>query len=86
MSAFWLVAVILVLMGFAYQYGAAKSRKVAAETGARMHSLPTHYGALVALWCGVPALAILLLFTVFEGGLIRAPVSAATLRLLAAPY
>ena len=72
MSAFWLVAAILVLMGFAYQYGAARSRKVAAETGTRMHSLPTHYGALVALWCGVPALAVLLLFTVFEGGLIRA--------------
>lgn len=76
MSAFWLVAAILVLMGFAYQYGAARSRKVAAETGARMHSLPSHYGALVALWCGVPALAILLLFTVFEGGLIRALVAA----------
>lgn len=76
MSSFWLIAAVLVVMGIAYQYGAAKSRAVAAQTGTKMHSLPSHYGALVALWCGVPALAILLLFTVFEGGLVRALVEA----------
>ncbi|HWL04081.1 MAG TPA: phosphate ABC transporter permease subunit PstC [Xanthobacteraceae bacterium] len=75
MSIWWLVIVVLAAMGFAYQSGAAKSRKLAAAGGAKLHSLPTHYGALVALWCGIPALVILLLFLAFEGDLIRAMVA-----------
>lgn len=74
MSSFWLIVVVLAVMGFAYQFGATKSRKVA-RSGARLHSLPTHYGVLLALWCGVPALAVLLLFAVFEGNVIRAIVA-----------
>ncbi|MGE8940621.1 phosphate ABC transporter permease subunit PstC [Leptospira interrogans] len=77
MSSFWFIATILIVMGFAYQYGVSKSRSVAAaHAGTKLHSLPTQYGTLVALWCGVPALAILLLFGVFEGGVIRSLVEA----------
>ncbi len=72
MSSFWLVAVVLAVMALAYQFGTMKSRRMAAQPGVRLHSLPTHYGTLVALWCGIPALAVLLLFMVFEGNLIRA--------------
>ena len=75
MSSFWLTVAILVAMGFAYQLGTAKSRAVAARSGTKLNSLPTHYGALVALWCGVPAIAVLLLFWIFEGGVIRALVA-----------
>ena len=75
MSSFWFIIVILTVMGFAYQYGVSKSRAVAAKSNTRLHSLPSHYGMLVALWCGVPALAVLLLFMAFEGNLIRALVA-----------
>ncbi len=76
MSTLWLVLVILAVMGFAYRFGAARSLRAAAGSGLKLHSLPTHYGVLVALWCGVPALAVLLLFQLFEGNLIRAMVAA----------
>lgn len=71
MSTFWLIVAVLILMGFAYQFGTARSRVVANRSGKKLHSLPTHYGVLVALWCGVPALAVLLAFSIFEGSLIR---------------
>ncbi len=76
MSSFWFIAAILIVMGFAYRLGAAKSRVVAAQSGTKMHSLPSQYGALVALWCGIPALAILLMFGIFESSVIRALVQA----------
>jgi len=76
MSTIWLIVAILTAMGFAYQFGTVKSRRVAAASGAKLHSLPTHYGVLVALWCGLPALAVLLFFWVFEGSIIRALVTA----------
>ena len=74
MSTFWLITAVLILMGFAYQFGATRSRSIASSSGQKLHSLPTHYGMFVALWCGVPALAVLLIFAVFEGTLIRAAV------------
>lgn len=36
----------------------------------RQHSLPTHYGYMVALWCVLPALAFLLLWKLFEPAII----------------
>jgi phosphate transport system permease protein len=71
MTSLWLILAVLAIMGFAYQLGVSKSRKVAAQSSTRLHSLPSHYGMLVALWCGIPAITVLLLFILFEGGLIR---------------
>jgi phosphate transport system permease protein len=36
-----------------------------------MHSLPEHHGILLALWCGVPALVALALWTAFERPLLH---------------
>ncbi len=35
-----------------------------------MHSLPGHYGYMVAIWCALPALALMLLWTLFDGPII----------------
>ena len=59
------LAVLLLVMALAYRLGLARSLRVAkAAGGARaLHSRPVHYGVLAALWCGVPALVVLLLWT-----------------------
>jgi phosphate transport system permease protein len=54
------IAVLLALLAFGYQYGLRRSRSVARASGERLHSLPTHYGVWVALWCGVPSLVVLI--------------------------
>lgn len=74
MNNWLLVCVLLITMGFAYQFGLARSKSVAAGGPGRMHSRPGYYGLLVALWCGVPALAVFMLWSAFEPNIIRASV------------
>ncbi|MBP5981955.1 MAG: phosphate ABC transporter permease subunit PstC [Halomonas sp.] len=63
MSNLALIATLLVMMALAYHLGLTRSRAMAAEHDVRMHSRPGYYGVLVALWCGLPALAIFLLWS-----------------------
>lgn len=60
MSSLWIAAILLVLLGIAYQGGASRSRQVARATGGRLHSRPQYHGALVALWALVPFLTVTL--------------------------
>ena len=43
-----------------------------AADGAAMHSLPSYHGAYVAIWVGVPALVLVLLWLLFQNGVIDA--------------
>lgn len=63
-----LIIVVLILLGGGYLLGRNRARAIAGQ-GMKLHSLPTHYGALVALWTGLPPLLLLLLW-----GLAEAPV------------
>ena len=56
------VALIIVLLGLcAWAFHAGRGRALRAVGGRRqaLHSLPGHYGAYVALWCGIPALLVI---------------------------
>ncbi len=68
-----LILVLLILTALAYRFG--KGRSVAVVGGAKgvrnLHSLPSYYGLLTAIWCALPALAVLALWNVFDHGLIR---------------
>jgi phosphate transport system permease protein len=56
-----LAGLLVLLAGGAFVAG--RSRALAlAETSAGMHSRPQYHGYYVALWCGLPALALLLLW------------------------
>jgi phosphate transport system permease protein len=64
-------ALLVVLVGLAMVgYVMGKSRAIATVGGNRgvrnLHSLPSYYGALTALWCAVPAVAILLIWITFQ--------------------
>ncbi len=63
-----LIIAVLILLGGAYLLGRNRARAIASQ-GMRLHSLPTHYGALMALWTGLPPLLLLLIW-----GLAEAPV------------
>ncbi len=56
---------LLVLLSLGYQVGVTRGRAVAASAQRSMHSRPSYHGLMVALWCAIPALLILLLWTVF---------------------
>lgn len=60
MSATTLVLVVLILSVIAYRFGRARSFSVVGgRRGQRdLHSLPSYYGLLTALWCGLPALLV----------------------------
>ena len=68
-----LIGVLLALIAVAYQIGLSKSRKLAGQGNntANLHSRPGYYGALVALWCGIPALLILLVWNIVEPNILR---------------
>ena len=63
---------ILLLTSAAYFLGRKRAFAVAGDrTGLmQMHSRPTYYGALTAMWCGIPALIVFSAWSVFESGII----------------
>ncbi|MCF6291750.1 MAG: phosphate ABC transporter permease subunit PstC [Desulfobacterales bacterium] len=60
-----LLIILLALSALAYQLGFRRACSVAKGKGGvkHLHSRPVYYGALAALWCGIPAL---LLFFVWQ--------------------
>jgi phosphate transport system permease protein len=74
-------ALLVVLVGLSLvAYVLGKSRALATVGGNRgirnLHSLPSYYGALTALWCAVPALIIFGLWLAFQDTIITRLVTA----------
>lgn len=71
-----LILVLLGVMALAYHVGRRRSLDtVGGRTGVRdLHSLPAYYGMYAALWAGLPALFVVLLWTFFEGSVITSMV------------
>jgi len=69
-SVLFVVLAALTAAGFY----AGRKRAVSQVGGAirSLHSRPNYYGYLVAMWCGIPAFALLLFWTGFEGRVIDA--------------
>jgi phosphate transport system permease protein len=68
-------ALLVVLIGLSLvAYTLGKRRALAVVGGGRgirnLHSLPSYYGALTALWCAVPALAVLAVWVAFQDSII----------------
>ena len=72
MSPTALIFVLLALSSIAYYFGRRRAFAVAGGVGITrdLHSRPTYYGALTALWCGLPALMIFSFWLAFESKVI----------------
>ena len=78
MSGTVLVIVLLALAAVAFQLGRRRAFAVSATTGGTktLHSLPTYYGSLTALWCALPAVIVLGLWLSFESQIVESLVVA----------
>jgi phosphate transport system permease protein len=72
MSSATLFVFILVLTSFAYFVGRRQAVAVAGRsTGNKgLHSRPTYYGSLTAIWCGIPAVLFFAFWLAFESPII----------------
>lgn len=66
----YLFLTILILSMVAFYVGRSTGRKFAGEPGADVHSLPSYHGAFVAIWVGVPALVLVLIWLMFQNTVI----------------
>lgn len=75
MNTSTLLAIIVIAIVVSFVFGRSRSLVLgdAAGRGARsLNSLPFYYGVLTALWCGIPALLLLLGWLSFDDTIVRA--------------
>ena len=64
-----LLILLLALSSAFYFFGRKRALASVGGRSRKLHSLPSHYGYFVALWAGLPALLVLLLWAAIEGPL-----------------
>lgn len=63
---YWIAFAALILFwAFAWRGGRGRALGLA-STGGSLHSLPTHYGGYAVVWTVMPALLVLVLWTIFQ--------------------
>ena len=67
-----LLAVLLLMTVFGFRLGRGRAVQVAGPKTSVLHSLPNYYGYYVALWCGIPALALIALWMAGESTILHA--------------
>jgi phosphate transport system permease protein len=72
MPATTLFLIILGLALASFVYGRSHAFSIARQHGGMrsMHSLPSHYGMMVAMWCALPAIAIIICWKLFEPAIV----------------
>jgi phosphate transport system permease protein len=67
-----LTAIVLVLMAAGYQLGRRRALRVVGgnRKASELHSRPSYYGTLTALWCGVPALLLVGVWLIFKSTIV----------------
>jgi phosphate transport system permease protein len=71
MSTSTIIIVLLLLSVVGYYLGRRTSVRTAGGDMRQLHSLPSYYGYYVAIWCGLPALLLLLAWIALEPAIIR---------------
>jgi phosphate transport system permease protein len=72
MSPVTLLSILLGLSTLAYYLGRRKAFALAGDSRGiqKLHSRPTYYGLLTALWCGIPTLILFSFWLAFESSII----------------
>ncbi len=71
MNSLVVAALLLLLLSVSYQLGLSRSRAVAGSSTLKMHSRPNYHAMMVALWCVVPAAAVLFIWFLFGDDVVR---------------
>ena len=71
MSYSAILAVLLVLTAIGFYLGRRRARAVADGGRTRLHSLPSYYGAHVAIWIALPAFLLFLFWISFQSSIIE---------------
>ena len=66
MSFVMIVTVLLALSAMGYHLGRTRALATVEGRIARLHSVPGYYGGYVALWCGLPALLLLVFWIALQ--------------------
>jgi phosphate transport system permease protein len=66
MNVSTLLVTLAVLALFSYFFGKQRALSIAKHDRRSLHSIPSYYGYMTALWCGLPALFLLFLWLSFE--------------------
>ncbi|MFU8927505.1 phosphate ABC transporter permease subunit PstC [Acinetobacter puyangensis] len=68
-----LIGILLAIIAVAYQIGLTRSKSIAGKgnNSAILHSRPGYYGSLVALWCGIPAAILLVVWNIAEPSILK---------------
>ncbi|SFZ86307.1 phosphate transport system permease protein [Devosia enhydra] len=69
MAGYLLLAIIVFAL-VAFYVGRLAGSRFATDSAVQAHSLPGYHGAFVAVWVGVPALVLVLLWLVVQGSII----------------
>lgn len=76
MSVSILLVILLALSSIAYYVGQRRALSVVGGKVRQLHSLPGYNGLYVAIWCGLPALLVVAVWSSFQGGVIDKLVTA----------
>ncbi|MHC8491910.1 phosphate ABC transporter permease subunit PstC [Thalassospira sp. SM2505] len=76
MSLSFLLLAVAALCALSFYFGRQRAVALSGGRYSNLHSLPAHYGTYVALWCGLPALLLLLVWHIFQGSIIEAMIIA----------
>ena len=72
------IIILLLVTIFSYLsflYGRSRIKTITSSQSIKINALPNYYGYYLALWCAIPALVILLFWSIFEPAIIKLLIS-----------
>ena len=66
-----LIFLIIIFSLSLFFYGKSKSKTISINNNIKLNALPKFYGYYLVLWCSIPALVFLLVWSLFEPVIIK---------------
>ena len=66
-----LIFLIIIFSSSLFFYGRSKTKSLAISGNIKLNALPKFYGYYLVLWCSIPALVFLLIWSLFEPVIIK---------------
>ena len=76
MNVTFVIASLLLLTAISFYMGRRRAIKVVNNHSSMLHSLPAYYGYYTAMWCGIPAILIYILWSIMDGSVVQMLITA----------